>query len=103
EAVDWFARRPGDSAEQQRAEQRVVEGPGEVARDRNKHAARPHFVRPEQRLRLTVLVPLSDELNSARIADKLPIAFVDEVNTIEVAGDRVIAPGTEVELEGPVA
>ena len=39
EAVDWFARRPGDSAEQQRAEQRVVEGPGAVGRGAGEGAA----------------------------------------------------------------
>src|SRR5262245_2122615 len=56
-AVHGFLRTPRDAAQQQHAEQRVVEAPREVPRDRHEHAPLAALQRPEQRLRLVVLLP----------------------------------------------
>jgi hypothetical protein len=56
ETIDWLIGRPCNAAEQQDSEDRIVECPGEVTRDRYKHAAADlRLVSPEQRLRLALL------------------------------------------------
>ena len=50
-----------------------------MPKDRNKNAASLSFKGPQQRLRRAVLDAGREQMDSGRVADQIPIAFVVEV------------------------
>src|SRR5687767_14658883 len=101
-AIDRLAGCPGDAAQQQYTEQRVVECPGEVTRDRDENTAAILFGSPEQRLRLVFFDAGGKKPDALRVPKQVPVTFVVKVNAIEIAGDGMLAVG-ELHVERAVA
>src|SRR5687768_8201071 len=74
-----------------------------MTRDGDKHPALALLARPEQRLRLSVLVAGGEQRCAFWIAGELPVAFVVQVQTLEVAGDRVAGTKLKIEIKLAVA
>src|SRR5262245_50352910 len=100
EALHRLMRAPGDPAQQEQAEERVVEAPGVVARDADEDAALAVLAGPDQGLRLPLLDAARQQRHIRRIAGEAPVALVDQLQLRQAAGDRVFG---ERQVERPVA
>src|SRR5262245_33501375 len=90
-AVRGSPRGPGDAAQDQDAEKRVVESPGVMAEDADEDPALAVLLCPEKGLGGAVFDACGEDVNLRRIAGQLPVAFIDEANLVEAARDWMVA------------
>src|SRR5262245_29697558 len=103
EAVGRLVHRPGDAAEQEQTEERIVEGPGVVAENGDEDAALARLIRPEERARLVFFLLRGEDGDLAHVAGQIPVALVDELALRDTSDDRVLRIGGELQIERAMA
>src|SRR5689334_2328355 len=83
ETIDGFTDGPGEAAQDEDAEERVVEGPGVMAGDRDEDAAFALLARPEQRLGSAFFNARGKHTDVFLISNEVPVALVDDVQVAQ--------------------
>src|ERR1043165_7053935 len=73
-----------------------------MTRDRDKDSTLGGLQRPEKRLGLLVFDSRRHQTDSRGITNKLPVAFIVQVQALEVASDWMFGASLEIEFERPV-
>ena len=102
ETVNGISGAPGDAAQQQDAEEWIVEGPREVTQNRHEDSSASRLEGPEEWLLNVVFLTATDHFDSRRISGEFPIAFVVKLDMTQVAADFLSVGSAQFQINESV-
>src|SRR5262245_51161622 len=89
QTVHGLVGRPCHATQDQQPEERIVEGPGVMTENRDKHPSFTLLARPQQWSGLAVFHASGQQLDCLLIAHELPIALIDEAGAMKTSRQRM--------------